>query len=131
VAAGVYVRGEGLALAARVRPHPFEVSFDDLDRVVVVRVQGEVDAATAPRMGETVNRLLGRKRRVVLDLQRVDFMDLHGLAVVIRATRRARAEGGSFAIARPAPCVRRLVGLVHAEAEVRVLPDGTDPLNAA
>jgi anti-sigma B factor antagonist len=131
VAAGVYVRSEGLALAARVRPHPFEVSVDDLDRVVVVRVQGEVDAATAPRMGETVNRLLGRKRRVVLDLQRVDFMDLHGLAVLIRATRRARAEGGSFAIARPAPCVRRLVGLVHAEAEVRVLPDGTDPLNAA
>jgi anti-anti-sigma factor len=98
---------------------------------VVVRVQGEVDAATAPRMGETVNRLLGRKRRVVLDLQKVDFMDLHGLAVVIRATRRARNEGGSFAIARPAPCVRRLVDLVHAESEVRILPDGTDPLQAA
>ena len=96
-----------------------------------MRVQGEVDAATAPRMGEAVNELLGSGRRVVLDLQRVDFMDLHGLAVVIRATRRARSDGGSFAIARPAPCVRRLVELVHAEAEVPILPDGTDPLHAA
>ena len=52
----VYVRrSRGLALAARVRPHPFDVSVDDLGRVVVVRVQGEVDAATAPRMGEAVN----------------------------------------------------------------------------
>jgi len=96
-----------------------------------VRVQGEVDAATAPRMGETVNRLLARGERVVLDLRHVDFMDLHGLAVLMRATRRARAEGGSFAIARPAPCVRRLVALVHAEGEIRILPDGSDPLDAA
>jgi anti-anti-sigma factor len=127
----VYVRSEGLALAARVRPHPFDVSVDDLGRVAVVRVQGEVDAATASRMGDAVNRLLAERRRVVLDLRLVDFMDLHGLAVVIRATRKARADGGSFAVARPAPCVRRLVELVHAEGEVRILPDGTDPLHAA
>jgi anti-sigma B factor antagonist len=122
---------KGLAIAARVRPHPFDVTVDDLGRVTVVRVQGEVDAATAPRMGETVNRLLARRQRVVLDLQHVDFMDLHGLAVMIRATRRARSDGGSFAIARPASCVRRLVELVHAEGELRILPDGGDPLSAA
>jgi anti-sigma B factor antagonist len=98
---------------------------------MVVRVQGEVDAATAPRVGETVNRLLAKRERVVLDLQHVDFMDLHGLAVMMRATRRARAEGGSFAIARPAPCVRRLVELVHAEGDLRILPDGSDPRDAA
>jgi anti-anti-sigma factor len=120
-----------LALAARVRPHPFEVTVDDLGRVSVVRVQGEVDAATAPRMGEAVNRLLARNKRVVLDLRHVDFMDLHGLGVIMRATRRVRTDGGSFAIARPSPCVRRLVELVHAEAELRILPDGTDPRDAA
>jgi anti-sigma B factor antagonist len=98
---------------------------------MVVRVQGEVDAATAPRMGETVNRLLAKRQRVVLDLRRVDFMDLHGLAVLMRATRQARADGGSFALARPAPCVRRLIELVHAESDLRILPDGSDPLDAA
>jgi len=118
-------------MAARVHPHPFEVSLDDLGRVAVVRVQGEVDAVTAPRMGEAVNRQLKRRRRVVLDLHDVDFMDLHGLAVLLRATRAARADGGSFAIARPASCVRRLVELVHAERDVRILPDGSDPLDAA
>jgi len=118
-------------LAARVRPHPFGVSVEDLGRVKVVRVQGEVDAATASRMGDAVNRLLDDGERVVLDLERVDFMDLHGLAVIVRATRRARSDGGSFAIARPAACVQRLVRLVHAEAEVRILPDGTDPRSAA
>ena len=46
-------------------------------------------------------------------------MDLHGLAVLIRASRRARADGGSFALARPAPCVLRLLELVRADGEVR------------
>ena len=107
------------------------MSVDDLGRVTVVRVQGEVDAATAPRVGETVNRLLGRGQRVVLDLRDVDFMDLHGLGVMIRSTRRARSDGGSFAIARPSATVRRLIELVHAENELRILPDGSDPRDAA
>jgi anti-anti-sigma factor len=107
------------------------VSVDDHGRVAVVRVQGEVDALTAPRMGEAVNQQLKRRRRVVLDLHDVDFMDLHGLAVLMRATRKARADGGSFALASPAPCVRRLVELVHAERDLRILPDGSDPLHAA
>jgi anti-sigma B factor antagonist len=118
-------------LAARVRPHPFDVKVDELGRITVVRVQGEVDAATAPRMGDTVDRLLAQGERVVLDLRHVDFMDLHGLAVLMRATRRARADGGSFAIARPAECVRRLVELVHAEGDLTILPDGSDPRDAA
>jgi anti-anti-sigma factor len=83
--------------------------------VVVVRVQGEVDTATAPRMGEVVDAQLAAKRRVVLDLSSVDFMDLHGLAVLIRA----------------AACVLRLLDLIHADGEVPILPDGTDPLDAA
>jgi anti-sigma B factor antagonist len=96
-----------------------------------VRVQGEVDALTAPQMGQAVDALLAQKRRVVLDLQDVDFMDLHGLAVLMRASRRARSDGGSFAIARPAHCVKRLVELVRAENALRILPDGSDPLDAA
>ncbi len=98
---------------------------------MVIRVRGEVDTATAPQMGQAIDQQLERRRRLILDLSEVEFMDLHGLAVLMRASRRARAEGGSFAIARPAPCVRRLMELVHAEGEVHVLPDGTDPLHAA
>lgn len=98
---------------------------------MVVRVQGEVDAATAPRVGEAVMRLLNRRRKVILDLHDVDFMDLHGLGVIMRATRQARSNGGSFALVRPAYCVRRLVQLVHAENEIPMLPDNDGPLNVA
>jgi anti-anti-sigma factor len=98
---------------------------------VVVRVQGEVDAATAPRMAQTVDAQLARRRRVVLDLSEVEFMDLHGLAVLMRASRRTRVDGGSFAVERPAPCVIRLFELVRLDGEIRIISDGDGPPAAA
>jgi anti-sigma B factor antagonist len=119
-------------VATTIPPHPFQVNVDDRGQVVVIHVQGEVDAATAPRVGDAVNRLLVRGRQVVLELSEVDFMDLHGLAVMLRATRRARADGGSFSISSPAPCVRRLVELVHAERDLTIVSDGyNEPLDVA
>ena len=83
-------------------------------------MQGEVDAATAPRMGETVNRLLGTQASAWCSTCATSTSwTCTASRVMIRATRRARSDGGSFAIARPAPCVRRLVELVHAENEVQ------------
>jgi anti-sigma B factor antagonist len=118
-------------VAARTPSHSFEILVDPRGRVTVVRVKGEVDAVTAPRMAQAVERLLSRRANVVLDLEAVEFMDLHGLAVLMRASRRARSDGGSFAIAHPAFCVRRLVELVRAENALNILPDGSDPLDAA
>ena len=98
---------------------------------MVVHVQGEVDTATAPQMAQAVDAQLTRRRRTVLNLSEVDFMDLHGLAVLMRASRRVRAEGGSFALERPAPCVMRLFELVRMDGEIRILPDDTGSPAAA
>ena len=98
---------------------------------MVVRVRGEVDTATAPQMGRAIDSQMARRRRVVLDLSGVEFMDLHGLAVLMRANRRARAEGGSFALERPSPCVVRLLELVRMNGEIRIIPDSSGPPEAA
>ena len=112
-------------------PKSFQVSLDDRGSVVVVRVRGEVDTATAPQMGQAIDAQLARRRRVVLDLSEVEFMDLHGLAVLMRASRRTRVEGGSFAVDRPAPCVLRLFELVRLDGEIRIVSDDTRPPEAA
>jgi anti-anti-sigma factor len=114
-----------------VSPKSFQVSLDDRGSVVVVRVRGEVDTATAPQMGQAIDAQLARRRRVVLDLSEVEFMDLHGLAVVMRASRRTRVEGGSFAVDRPAPCVLRLFELVRMDGEIRIVSDDSRPPEAA
>ena len=98
---------------------------------MVVRVRGEVDTATAPQMGRAIDAQLARRRRVVLDLSEVEFMDLHGLAVLLRANRRTRVDGGSFALERPSPCVVRLLELVRVNGEIRIIQEASGPPEAA
>jgi anti-anti-sigma factor len=74
---------------------------------------------------------MARGRPIILDLSEVEFMDLHGLAVLMRASRRARTDGGSFAVERPSPVVVRLFELVRMDGEIRIIPDGSPPPAAA
>jgi anti-sigma B factor antagonist len=114
-----------------VSPKSFQVSLADRGDSVVISVQGEVDTATAPQMGQALDAQLARRRRIVLDLSAVEFMDLHGLAVLMRANRRTRVDGGSFALERPAPCVIRLLELVRLDGEFAIVEDGAGPPDAA
>jgi anti-sigma B factor antagonist len=62
---------------------------------LVVRVSGEIDIATAPRLRD---ELLGTIRRhgaqLALDLSGVTFMDCAGINVLLAARRLARLDGG-------------------------------------
>ena len=57
---------------------------------VTLRAVGEIDLVTAPQVEEPLFELLNSGfRHVVLDLQRVTFMDSSGVRVLITAHRRA------------------------------------------
>lgn len=63
--------------------------------VVTVRIDDDLDAVTAARVGELLHRVVRRGSRVVLDMRSVEFMDCAGLTELLRANRRA-AEGGGW-----------------------------------
>jgi anti-sigma B factor antagonist len=65
----------------------------------VLEVGGEVDVYTAPRLRERLIELIeGGARAVVVDLNRVDFLDSTGLGVLVGAHRRLRLVGGTVGL---------------------------------
>lgn len=65
----------------------------------VVEVRGEVDVYTASTLRERLMELVeGGVRYVVVDFQRVDFLDSSGLGVLVGALKRLKMAGGDMSV---------------------------------
>lgn len=78
--------------------------------VVVVKVHGEVDVYTAPKMKEEMQRCIDTGlTNVVVDLAGVAYMDSSGLGVLIGALKRAREAGGELIVSAPNARIARIM----------------------
>jgi anti-sigma B factor antagonist len=65
----------------------------------MLRIDGEVDVYTAPRLKEElVGAIEDGCIHVVVDLEQVGFIDSSGLGVLVSALRRARERDGAVRI---------------------------------
>ncbi|MDH7570900.1 MAG: STAS domain-containing protein [Armatimonadota bacterium] len=110
-----------------------EIHLDGSRHASAVSVAGEVDVFTAPRLRETLLELeRDNIHHVVLDLERVAFMDSVGLGVLLGALRRARAGGGNLVLCGASERLRRLfeiTGLSGAFLTAEDVKQGLELLN--
>ena len=67
------------------------------DGIEVIDVQGEVDMYTAPRLRELLIDLVSKgDYQLVVNLDKVGFLDSTGLGVLVGGLRRVRAHDGSL-----------------------------------
>ena len=95
---------------------PFELDERHADGCVWLKLTGELDLATAPRLADRLHRLRAERRTVVVDLSDVEFMDSSGLHVLIDAATDARGGGWTLEVRDDvSPQVRRLFELTDVE----------------
>ena len=97
----------------------------DVERTTVLgrpalRVRGELDIATAPRLAEAVESQLSQQSQsLVVDLTDTTFLDSSGARTLVAAARRAAAAGVSLEVV--CPRANRPVRLVVDLLELRAL----------
>lgn len=65
----------------------------------VVTAAGQLDVATAPRFRQVLlEAQYGGSTRLLVDLDRIEFLDSFGLGVLVGALRRARTHDGALAL---------------------------------
>ena len=65
----------------------------------IIEVGGEIDVYTAPRLREAiVTAIEAGHTRLVIDVERVEFLDSTGLGVLVGALKKVRADGGTLDI---------------------------------
>ncbi|MFD0856647.1 STAS domain-containing protein [Actinomadura adrarensis] len=79
------------------------------DGCAVVRVAGEVDAATAPGVREKVLELVAKgSAHLIVDLTDVGFLDSTGLGMLVGSLKRVRVHEGSLMVVTSAEHIRRV-----------------------
>jgi len=108
---------------------------DDHDGWAVVRVHGDLDLTTAPRLREAVVRVVTTgDTRVVLDLHGVPFVDSTGLGVLVGLLKRARSLGGDLRLVSESTSLQGVLELTALDRSLplfRDVPSATADLRAA
>lgn len=80
----------------------------------LVEIEGRFDAVSAPKVKAELHSLIeDGSTRLVISLERMDFIDSAGLGVLVSCLRRAAAEGGDLRLADVPPFCRSIFELTR------------------
>lgn len=76
-----------------------------------VQVEGELDLAVAGQLDEVLTAAVADCSCVLVGLERCEFIDSSGIAVILRAHKRMEAEGNRLAVYAPTAQVLRVLSM--------------------
>lgn len=92
------------------------VAIREHERSTVVHVEGELDLGSSGRLEAAMREARqAAAPLMVVDLEKLRFIDMAGLRVLIAARRRAEAEGQRLVLANVREPVRRTLTLAQAD----------------
>src|SRR5258708_32179513 len=67
------------------------------DGIEIVDVEGEIDVYTAPRLREMlIDLVTGGNHQIIVNMEKVEFLDSTGLGVLVGGLKRVPAHDGSL-----------------------------------
>jgi len=84
---------------ATLREHGVDLSLETRheDGFTIIEVSGEIDVYTAPKLRDKITELVGTgEYDLVIDMEKVDFLDSTGLGVLVGGLKKVRAHDGSM-----------------------------------
>ena len=100
------------AAAPILRRTGFYVEVNEVEGSVVLRLEGELDTATARELRAALATAMATDATaVVLDLSGLSFIDSTGIAVFLAACHQAESHGRSFTLRHPGRMVLKVLHL--------------------
>jgi len=95
-----------------------------------IRVEGELDLAVAGLLDEVLTSAAADCSCVLVGLERCEFIDSSGIAVILRAHNRMEAEGNRLAVYAPTAQVLRVLSMTGLTANGLVFDSAEEALAA-
>jgi anti-sigma B factor antagonist len=95
-----------------------------------IQVEGELDLAVAERLDEALVKAIDECSRVLVGLERCEFIDSSGIAVILRARNRVEGDGKGLAVYGPTAQVLRILSMTGLTANGLVFDSAEKALAA-
>ena len=97
----------------------------------LVDVEGEIDVLTSPRLKSALAGVVDAgATTVVINLNRVRYMDSTGLGVIVSALKHVRGMGGTIVMTGLTPHLTKIFEITGLRKVFDVYPTETDALKA-
>jgi anti-sigma B factor antagonist len=95
----------------------FRIEVEHGDGTIVVRLAGDLDLATAPRLIDEISAITDcdTSHRVVFDLAAVEFIDCSGLRALLQSREHIMTTGHGFEVVDARPNAVRLFKLTDTD----------------
>lgn len=86
------------------------IELDTKENVLCVRLAGELDHHTADMLREKVTEIIerGQINHIILNLEKLTFMDSSGLGVILGRYKQVKLNNGEMVVCAISPPVKRL-----------------------
>jgi anti-sigma B factor antagonist len=101
------------------------------DQVHVVEIGGEIDVYTSPKVKDALGELIdGGSYYLVINLEKVRYIDSTGLGVLIGGLKRVREHGGSVNLVCVSPQIRKIFDITGLVKIFGIFPDEQSAVSA-
>ncbi|HHW60805.1 MAG TPA: anti-sigma F factor antagonist [Syntrophomonadaceae bacterium] len=88
-----------------------ELEFKQVRNTLIVRVRGEIDMLVSEKMRKEIDKKVEENEiaNLIMNLEKVNFIDSSGLGVIIGRYKKINASGGRMCIVGANPSIQKIL----------------------
>ena len=89
----------------------FQITKEISGEVLTVKIAGDLNVKTSPRLEEELTKSLDGVKELILDFTAVEYISSAGLRVLLAMEKTMRAKGGKMKLRHVNPAVKEIIRL--------------------
>jgi anti-anti-sigma factor len=107
-----------------------EISTRTTNGIHIVAINGSLDSTTSPEAKKSIDDVLVKAKKVLLDFSALDYISSAGLRVLLGAAKQLRGSGGTLAMFGLNQSVREVFEISGFSSILSVYKSETEALEA-
>lgn len=106
------------------------VAVEEKENVLIVRLDGRLDATSTPVLEGKIKPLLDKSMRILIDFSGVDYLSSAGMRLLLSATKKMKAKNGHLVFCGLSDDVMEIIKMAGFDKILRIFPTEKEALAA-